>query len=127
MARFSPNPVFVLDDAFRVIESNQAAADLIGVPLDQLRGMHSRDFYHPDELPDTETRMRNLRLGQNVRFERWLRCNGHYVRVAASVKRRTIGGYRAEYVPLSGEPVSLPARLHDNGRNTRPLGTLGIK
>ena len=76
MAGTSPHPVFVLDDAFRVIESNQAAAELIGVPLDQVRGMHARDFCHPDELPDTETRMRNLRLGQKVRFERWFRCNG---------------------------------------------------
>jgi hypothetical protein len=89
--------------------------------------MHSRDFYHPDELPDTEARMRNLRLGQKVRFERWFRCNKHYVRVAASVKRRTIGGYRAEFVLLSHESVSLPARLQDTGRNTSPLGTLGTK
>ena len=127
MAGTSPNPVFVLDDAFRVIESNQAAAELIGLPLEQLRGMHSRDFYHPDELPDTETRLRNLRLGQTVRFERWFRCNGHYVRVAALLKRRTIGGYRAEYIRLSRESVSLPVRLQSNGRSISPLGTLGTK
>jgi len=128
MARATTNPLFVFDDSFRVLESNQAAADLVGVPLTQLRGMHLRDFYHADELPETEARMRSLRLGEKVRFERWLRCcNGRYVPIIAEVKRRTIGGYRAEYVPRATEPVDLPSRLQDTGRNTRPLGTFGTK
>jgi len=74
--------------------------------------MHSRDTYHPDELPGAVERMKRLLPGEEVRFERWMRCcNGRYVRVAAAVKRRTIGGYRAEYIPLSTERVELPARL----------------
>lgn len=120
MPRMTTNPVLVFDDAFRVVEANQSAAQLIGVPLRQLRGMHLRDFYHPTELAESEDRMRRLRPGDEVQFERWLRCfQRQYVRVTTTIKRRTIGGYRAEY--------TLPAQLYDTGRRTSPLGTFGTK
>ena len=112
MPQSSTNPVFVFDDAGRVADANEAAAALAEIPLPKLRRMHWRDFYHPDELPMIEQRVRSLRLGEEQRFERWFRCcDGRYVRVAALVTRRTIGGYRAEYIPLSGEAVELPSRL----------------
>lgn len=104
-------PVIVYDEAGRVVDANPAAAELTGIPLGRLRGMHMRDFFHPDELPAAEERIRTLRHGQENRFERWLRCcNGRYVRVAVTGTRRLIGGYRAEYVPL-GDSVELPTKL----------------
>lgn len=98
------NPVIVYDDAGRVIDANEAAAQLVGVPRDDLQRMHVRDFYHPDELSLVESHMRSLRLGDEGVVERWLRSKGRYVRVRVKAKRRTIGGYRVEYV-LSTEGV----------------------
>ena len=112
MPQSSTNPVFVYDDAGRVADANEAAAVLADIPLPKLRRMHLRDFFHPDELPITEELMRSLRPGEEQRFERWFRCcSGRYDRVTALVTRRTIGGYRAEYIPLSGKAVELPSRL----------------
>lgn len=99
------NPVIVFDDTGRVVDANEAAAQLVGFPRDQLQRMHVRDFYHPDELFLAEAYMRSLGLGDEGVFERWLRCSSRYVRVRTKVKRRTIGGYRVEYELLSSERV----------------------
>jgi PAS domain S-box-containing protein len=108
--------VIVYDAAGRVVDANPAAAELTGIPLGRLRGMHMRDFFHPDELAEAEERMRNLKVGDEVRTERWFRCcNRRYTRVMVIGTRRLIGGYRAEYVPLSQEHVDLPARLPKEG------------
>ena len=112
MPSSGPNPIIVFDDSLRIVHANQAVTRLLGTPIEKLRGMHSWDTYHPDEMPGAAERMRRLLPGEEVRFERWMRCsNGRYVRVRALVKRRTIGGYRAEYVPLSTDRVELPAKL----------------
>lgn len=114
MPTTTTNPVILYDDAGRVVDANEAAAQLAEIPLETLRRMHLRDFYHPDELPLIEQRMRSLSLGEEVRVERWLRCcSGRYFRVNSIVKRRTIGGYRVEYQLLSNDPVDLPSRLSE--------------
>lgn len=112
MPKTTTNPVLVYDDTGRVIDANPAASVLTGIPLERLRGMHMRDFYHPDELPAAEERMRTTGIGEEAQFERWLRCcNRRYIRVAVTGSRLFFGGYRAEYVPLMDEPIDLPARL----------------
>ena len=106
------NPEIVYDEAGRVLDANQAAADLTGIPLGRLRGMHMRDFHHPDELPAAEERIRTMPFNKPVTYERWFRCyNRRYTRVTATGSRRLLGGYRAVYVPVTGEQVDLPARL----------------
>jgi PAS domain S-box-containing protein len=112
MPRSTTNPVVVYDDSGRIIDANEPAASLVGTPLPQLRDMHVRDFFHPDDLPMLEERLRTMRPGDEVRIERWLRCcDGRYRRVRAKVKKRTIGGYRAEYEPITNDAVDLPERL----------------
>lgn len=112
MPRETTNPVLVFDEAGHIVDANEAAAELIGVPLTDLLRMHLRDTYHPDELPGSEIRMRTLEVGEEVRFERWLRCcNRRYKRVAVVGRRLVFGGYRAEYRALTLEPVDLPSRL----------------
>jgi PAS domain S-box-containing protein len=112
MPRTTTNPVIVYDAVGRVIDANPAAAALTGIPLEELRGMHMRDFYHPDELPAAEERMRTIGVGEAAQFERWLRCcNRRYIRVAVTGSRLFFGGYRAEYVPLMDAPIELPSRL----------------
>ena len=101
----------MFDDAGRVLDANEAAAQLVQQPLHALKRMHLRDFYHPAELPALEEILRSLQPGEEVRSARWLRCcNGRYIRVLANGKRRTIGGYRVEYEPLSTEQMELPPR-----------------
>jgi PAS domain S-box-containing protein len=117
MPRTTTNPVIVFDDTGRVVEANPAAAELTGTPLEELRGMHLRDFYHPDELPDVERLLRVMPIDREIRAERWLRCcNRRYVRVAVKGSRRAVGGYRVEYEPLASESIDLPARLPPNVR-----------
>ena len=112
------NPEIVYDEAGRVLDANLAAAELTGIPLGRLRGMHMRDFYHPDELPAAEERIRTMPLNKEVKYERWFRCcDRRYTRVAVTGKRRLLGGYRAVYVPISREPVDLPARLPEATRS----------
>ena len=111
MPTSTSNPVIVFDDAGRVIDANEAAAQLVGQSLQTLRRMHLRDLYHPDDLPAVEERLRTLRPGEESHAERWLRCcNGKYIRVRLTGKRRTIGGYRVEYEALSPDRVDLPSR-----------------
>lgn len=106
------NPEIFYDEAGRVLDANQAAAELTGIPLGRLRGMHMRDFFHPDELPAGEERIRTLPFNKEVKYERWFRCcNRRYTRVTVTGSRRLLGGYRAIYVPVTGEQVDLPARL----------------
>lgn len=106
------NPEIVYDDAGRVLDANQAAAELTGIPLGRLRGMHMRDFHHPDELPATEERLRTMPYNKEFKHERWFRCcNRRYMRVTVTGSRRLLGGYRAVYVPITGEQVDLPAKL----------------
>ena len=112
MPHRTANPVIVFNDAGRVVDANEAAARMIGVKLADLRRMHLRDTFHPDELAEGEERLRNMRVGERVRVERWLRCcDRRYKRVAVEGTRRAIGGYRAEFTILSPEPVDLPSRL----------------
>ena len=106
------NPEIVYDEAGRVLDANQAAAELSGIPLGRLRGMHMRDFFHPDELPASEERIRTMPFNKEVKYERWFRCcNRRYTRVTVTGARRLLGGYRAIYVPVTGEQVELPDRL----------------
>ena len=106
------NPEIVYDEAGRVLDANQAAAELTGIPLGRLRGMHMRDFHHPDELPAAEERIRTMPFNRDVTFERWFRCcNRRYMRVNVTGSRRLLGGYRAVYVPVTGEQVDLPNTL----------------
>jgi len=83
------NPEIVYDEAGRVLDANQAAAELTGIPLGRLRGMHMRDFHHPDELPAAEERIRTMPFNKPVTYERWFRCcNRRYTRVTATGSRR---------------------------------------
>lgn len=112
MPQRTTKPVIVYDEPGRVVDANQAASDLLGIPLGQLRGMHVRDFYHPDDLPALERWMRSSRAGEENHLQRWLRCcNGHYKRVEVTAIRRLIGGFRAEYEPLGEESVEFPGHL----------------
>lgn len=108
----TPSPVIVYDEAGRVVDANEAAATLIGTPLGRLRGMHVRDFYHPDDLPELERWLRTSRPGQEVRLRRWMRCcNGRYRLVEVKGIRRLLGGFRAEYEALGEESEEFPGRL----------------
>lgn len=112
MPQRTTKPVIVYDEAGRVVDANQAAADLVGIPLGRLRGMHVRDFYHPDDLPGLERWIRTTRAGEETRLKRWLRCcNGRYKQVQVTGSRRLIGGFRAEYEPLGGESEEFPGKL----------------
>ena len=95
-----------------MLDANQAAAELTGIPLGRLRGMHMRDFHHPDELPAAEERIRTMPFNKAITYERWFRCcNRRYTRVNVTGRRRLLGGYRSVYLPLTGEQVELPDRL----------------
>lgn len=112
MPRPDTNPEIVYDEAGRVLDANQAAAELTGIPLGRLRGMHMRDFFHPDELLEGEERIRTMPFNKVVKYERWFRCcNRRYTRVTVTGSRRLLGGYRAVYIPVNGEQVDLPAKL----------------
>lgn len=112
MPQRTTSPVIVYDEAGRVVDANEAAATLLGTPLGRLRGMHVRDFYHPDDLPALERWIRASRPGEEVRLRRWLRCcNGRYREVEVTAVRRLIGGFRAEYRELGGESAEFPGHL----------------
>lgn len=112
MPQRTTKPVIVYDEPGRVVDANQAAAEMLGIPLGRLRGMHVRDFYHPDDLPGLERWMRTSRRGEETRLERWLRCcDGRYKQVEVRGTRRLIGGFRAEYELLGGESAEFPGNL----------------
>jgi PAS domain S-box-containing protein len=103
--------VMVIDSTGRIAYGNQAAADLMRMPRSELTRLTVRDLYHPDELAQGQTRMRELQAGEEIMFVRWLRCcDKRYTRVR--VKAHAMGGgkYRAEFEALS-EPMALPGRL----------------
>lgn len=107
----TPSPVIVYDEAGRVVDANEEAAILVQTPLGRLRGMHVRDFYHPDDLPALERWIRSSRAGEEVRVQRWMRCcNGRYRQVEVKATRRLLGGFRAEYVPMGGESEEFPGK-----------------
>jgi PAS domain S-box-containing protein len=108
----TPSPVITYDEAGRVVDANEEAADLLKTPLGRLRGMHVRDFYHPDDLPTLERWLRTSRSGEEIRVRRWMRCcNGRYRQVDVKTTRRLLGGFRAEYVPTGEESADFPGKL----------------
>ena len=108
----APGPVITYDEAGRVVDANEEAAQLLQTPLGLLRGMHIRDFFHPDDLPNLEKWLRTSRAGEEVRGQRWMRCcNGRYRQVNVKATRRLLGGFRAEYVATGDESAEFPGRL----------------
>ena len=107
-----PKPTLIVNRAGQIISANDSAAELMRATRAELQSMHIRDTFHPDELPEGETQLRALKPGDEVQFERWLRCcDKRYVRIEALARMLGDGRYRIKMRPLSTEPVDLPPRL----------------
>ncbi|MDJ0924823.1 MAG: PAS domain S-box protein [Acidimicrobiia bacterium] len=57
----------------RIIRANAATADMLGVTLDEVEGLHFSDYSFEDELEMTETALQKLHGGEVVRYEKRVR------------------------------------------------------
>ena len=113
-----PKPTLIVNRAGQIISANEAAAGLMRSTRAELQSMHIRDTFHPDELPEGEARLRALKPGDEIQFERWLRCcDKRYVRIEARDRMLGDERYRITMRPLSTEPVDLPPRLAPPSQN----------
>jgi PAS domain S-box-containing protein len=93
LIEISPDAIYVVDANGICVLGNRAAAQLAGIPLDQLVGTPVSDTYLPEERHLFRERLETLRTGTTVRFERkFVRKNGEIVPVEVSVSGIR-GGY----------------------------------
>ena len=93
LIEISPDAIYVVDANGICVLGNRAAAELAGIPLDQLVGAPVTDTYLPEERHLFRERLEKLRTGTTIRFERkFVRKNGEIVPVEVSVSGIR-GGY----------------------------------
>ena len=93
LIEISPDAIYVVDANGICVLGNRAAAELAGIPLDQLVGTPVTDTYLPEERHLFRERLEKLRTGTTIRFERkFVRKNGEIVPVEVSVSGIR-GGY----------------------------------
>src|SRR6266513_1416908 len=93
LIEISPDAIYVVDANGICVLGNRAAAELAGIPLDQLVGAPVPDTYLPEERHLFRERLEKLRTGSTIRFERkFVRKNGEIVPVEVSVSAIR-GGY----------------------------------
>jgi PAS domain S-box-containing protein len=93
LIEISPDAIYVVDANGICVLGNRAAAELAGIPLDQLVGTPVTDTYLPEERHLFRERLEKLRTGTTIRFERkFVRKKGEIVPVEVSVSGIR-GGY----------------------------------
>ena len=93
LIEISPDAIYVVDANGICVLGNRAAAELAGIPLDQLVGTPVTDTYLPEERHLFRERLEKLKTGSTIRFERkFVRKNGEIVPVEVSVSGIR-GGY----------------------------------
>ena len=93
LIEISPDAIYVVEANGICVLGNRAAAELAGIPLDQLVGAPVPDTYLPEERHLFRERLEKLKTGSTIRFERkFVRKNGEIVPVEVSVSGIR-GGY----------------------------------
>lgn len=93
LIEISPDAIYVVDANGICVLGNRAAAELAGIPLDQLVGAPVTDTYLPEERHLFRERLEKLKTGSTIRFERkFVRKNREIVPVEVSVSGIR-GGY----------------------------------
>src|SRR5881275_26697 len=93
LIEISPDAIYVVDANGVCVLGNRAAAELIGIPQDELIGTPITDTYVPEERHVFRERLEQLKTGGTLRFERNFVCrNGDVVPVEVSVTAIR-GGY----------------------------------
>src|SRR5215472_12279475 len=93
LIEISPDAIYVVDANGICVLGNRAAAELAGIPHDQLIGAPVAETYLPEERHLFRDRLEKLKTGRTIRFERkFLRKNGDIVPVEVSVSGIR-GGY----------------------------------
>ena len=88
----APMGIVQFDLEGRVLEANPAAEHMLGYSRTELRGMHFREFTHPEDVARDLTLFQNLMRGQLESYELELRylgksCNTRWVRLTMSLVR----------------------------------------
>jgi PAS domain S-box-containing protein len=93
LIEISPDAIYVVDANGICILGNRAAAELAGIPLEELVGTPVTETYLPEERHMFRERLEKLKTGRTIRFERkFVRKNGDLVPVDVSVSAIR-GGY----------------------------------
>src|SRR5437764_1189741 len=69
LIEISPDAIYVVDGNGLCLLGNRAAAELVGIPPDQLIGTAVTDTYLPEERHMFRERLEKLRTGRTIRFE----------------------------------------------------------
>src|SRR5438105_1370273 len=93
LIEISPDAIYVVDANGVCVLGNRAAAELAGIPENELVGTPLADTYLPEERHLFRERLEQLKTGGTLRFERnFVRKNGDIVPVEVSVTAIR-GGY----------------------------------
>ncbi|WP_051132874.1 sensor domain-containing diguanylate cyclase [Nocardia paucivorans] len=103
------------DTEGRLLEANQALADMIGVPVEALRGISVYEFAHPDDRAEIRSRIYEHLVparGGSVKLERRLvRADGSRCRLAFTITFIRGGQGHDDYLLAIGEDVTHHHRL----------------
>jgi PAS domain S-box-containing protein len=93
LIEISPDAIYVVDANGICVLGNRAGAQLAGIPTDELVGTSVTDTYLPEERHLFRERLKKLKTGGTLRFERkFVRKNGETLPVEVSVSAIR-GGY----------------------------------
>lgn len=74
-AAFEDSPIGMAIAGFdgRIVRANAAVADLLGLPIDEIQGIHFSDYSFDEDLEVTRSALENLSEGRVVRYEKRMR------------------------------------------------------
>ncbi|GAA5078287.1 hypothetical protein GCM10023319_16460 [Nocardia iowensis] len=109
--------IAIVDTDFALLDANRGLADVIGVSVEDLRGVSVYDFVHPDDRDN----IRTLVYGQlvpngkgTVKLEqRLVRADGSYGWASFAITFVKGVGRQADYLLAVGEDVTEQHRLRD--------------
>jgi two-component system, cell cycle sensor histidine kinase and response regulator CckA len=112
----------------RVVESNPAVERMLGYSKAELRGMHFRDFTHPDDVGGDLDRFREMVAGKCDSYEMELRYLGKkgvcgWVRLTVSLVRGPDGN--PEYTIGMVEDVTERKRAEQQLRESQKMEAIG--
>ncbi len=105
----------------RLLDANKALADMIGIPVDALRGISVYEFAHPDDRRVIRSRVYEqlvpARAGTVKLERRLMRADGSWGWIAFTITFVQGGRGRSDYLLAVGEDVTHQHKLHHQARH----------
>ncbi len=109
----APLAVWVMDQDFKIVETNQFASTMLGYEIDELIGLNPVTLIEPNDLANRPFRYQKIFDGETVSGERLMVCkDGNLISVIGSTRKLSNGRFLSVLQDISSRREKEKAIIH---------------